>query len=239
MGVQVVKDPDGVAELASASIARWLAGQAGSPTLGLAGGGTPRATYARLREEEVAWDRVHLWLGDERWVAPDDSESNSRMVRDTLADHVPATFHEVPWGGGVEPAEAAAIYESTLATALTTGEDGRPVPDVVLLGIGDDGHTASLFPGSSALDERERSYAATWVENKGVWRLTATLPLLWSARRIAFLVTGPTKAGTVAEILEGSSLLPAAQVAGGAHDVTWFLDEAAASRLSPKTRRPI
>ncbi len=226
MDVRILADPDGVAELASASIARRLATAGRRVTLGLAGGGTPRTTYLRLRDEAVPWGDVDVWLGDERWVPPDHPDSNLRMAREALLDHVPATVHPVRWELG-DPERAAADYEATLAGAMAGGR-----PDVVLLGIGDDGHTASLFPGDDALDETERHYVATWVASKEAWRLTATLPLLAAARQVMFLVTGSGKAGAVAAILRDAEPLPARRVAEAAEDVTWFLDAAAATHLS-------
>ncbi len=227
MDVRVVADPDGVAELASAAVARRLseAAERGRATLGLAGGGTPRTTYLRLREEEVPWRRVDAFLGDERWVPPDHPESNARMARQALLDHVPAEFHPVPWDVG-DPGEAAASYEATLGSLMPDWS-----PDVVLLGMGDDGHTASLFPGSPALEERQRRFIATWVGAKAAWRLTATLPLLWAARHIMFLVTGAAKAEAVAAVLRDQQPLPARLVAAGAGDVTWIVDAAAAAEL--------
>ncbi len=229
MEVRILPDPDGVAELASAAIARWLS-TAGQPvTLCLAGGGTPRTTYLRLRDEPVPWHQVDVWLGDERWVPPDHPDSNLGMARDALLDHVPARAHGVRWELG-DPEAAAADYAATLAS-LMPDEDGRPQPDLVLLGIGDDGHTASLFPGTPALGETERIYVANWVAAKDAWRLTATLPLLAAARKVIFLVTGAGKANTVAAILRDEEPLPARRVAEAAADVTWYLDAAAASGL--------
>ncbi len=225
MDVRIVADPDGVAELASASIARWLATAERRVTLGLAGGGTPRTTYLRLRDEAVPWEDVDAWLGDERWVPPDHADSNLRMAREALLDHVPATVHPVRYELG-DPQAAAADYTATLERIMP---DARP--DLVLLGIGDDGHTASLFPGSDALDEPERGYVATWVAAKDAWRLTATLPLLAAARKVMFLVTGSGKAPAIAAILRDAEPLPARRVAEAADDVTWFLDAAAASHL--------
>lgn len=226
MDVRVVSDPDGVAELASAAVARRLTEAAGEGrvTLGLAGGGTPRTTYLRLRDEEAPWPLVDAWLGDERWVPPDHPDSNGRMAAEALLDHVPATLHRIPWDLG-DPEAAAAAYERSLADLMP-----RP-PDVVLLGMGDDGHTASLFPGSPVLAENRRRYVASFVADKDDWRLTATLPLLWSARKIIFLVTGAPKAAAVAAVVRDAQPLPARLVADGAEDVTWYLDEAAASEL--------
>jgi 6-phosphogluconolactonase len=149
------------------------------------------------------------------------------MIRRALFDHVPATLHEIPWD---EAPDAAASYESTLRQVLPTGPNGRPQPGLVLLGVGDDGHTASLFPGSPALDEVERDFVAIEVPGQG-WRFTATVPMLARARRTLFLVSGAAKADIVAEILEGTSELPAARVSRASRDAMWLLDAAAASRL--------
>jgi 6-phosphogluconolactonase len=149
------------------------------------------------------------------------------MMRRALFDHVQATLHEIPWD---EAPDAAATYENTLRQILPTGSDGRPQPGLVLLGVGDDGHTASLFPGSPVLDEVERDFVATEVPGRG-WRFTATLPMLARARRTLFLVSGRQKAEIVAEILEGSSNLPAARVTRASRDAIWLLDADAASQL--------
>ena len=229
MDIRIVNDPDGVADLAAASIARWLRDTPGRADLSLAGGGTPRATYLRLREEEVPWEGVDVWMGDERWVPPDHPENNGRMAREALMDHVPARFHAVPWEAG-DPDQAAAAYARTLRGFIADDGTG-PRPGVVVLGIGDDGHTASLFPDGSALSERERIYVADDVPGKG-WRVTATMPLLTGARRIAFLATGTAKAGAVAAVLEEGRDLPARRVATTARgEVTWFLDRQAAAGL--------
>lgn len=223
--LRIVEGPDALADLAAASIARWLREAGGLTTIGLAGGGTPRTTYTRLREEDVPWEAVDGWMTDERWVPPDDPERNGLMARATLFDHVPGRLHHVPWTPD-DPQRAAAEYAETLAGLF--GEGG---PDLVLLGMGDDGHTASLFPGTDLLEEAARSFAAVWVADKKVWRTTATLPLLWSARRVVFLVSGSSKANAVASVLSGDGGLPAELVASGAENVSWFLDRAAAANL--------
>ncbi len=229
MDVRVLANPDAVAELASAAISRRLAGAGRRVSLGLAGGGTPRTTYLRLRDESVPWEQVDVWLGDERWVPPDDRDSNLRMAHEALLDHVPAHVHPVRWELG-DPEAAAADYAATLAEVLPQ-EGGMPRADLVLLGIGGDGHTASLFPGTAALEERERWYVANWVPEHDTWRLTATLPLLGAAREIMFLVTGAGKADAVAAILRDGEPLPARLVADAGAEVTWFLDAAAAAHL--------
>lgn len=224
-------EPDDVAATAAAAVAAWLGETGGDVSLGLAGGSTPRATYLRLLGEAVAWERVTGWLADERWVPSDHPESNAGMVRETLFDHVSARLLEVPHEMG-DPDSAAAAYEAQLARVV--GER----PDVVLLGIGGDGHTASLFPDTAALEETERRYVSNWVEAQNAWRVTATFPLLWSARRVAFIVTGAGKAGVIAAILGGADY-PAGRVARGPADVTWFLDAAAAADLDRSERGPI
>lgn len=236
MRVRVFENPDALAEMAAAAIATWLrqAAETGRASLGLAGGGTPGTTYARLRDEDIPWERVDAWLGDERWVPPDHPDNNGRLVRRTLLDHVPARFHPVPWEMG-SPEEAAQRYEETLRGFLRH-EDERLRPDVVVLGLGRDGHCASLFPDTEALEERNRLYVATRVPKLDAWRLTATLPLLHAARRIVYIVTGHHKAQAVAEALEAVSGSPASRVMQGDADVTWFLDTGAASQLESVER---
>lgn len=189
----------------------------------LSGGSTPKAMHGYLRNLDVAWDRLDLWLGDERWVSSDHPDSNARMARDTLTSHVGGRLHEVPYGP--DPEAAAAAYSATLAKLFET-------PDLVLLGIGDDGHTASLFPGSPAL-EMDGTYVAHFVPSKEVFRLTATFDYLRTAQKIVYLVSGSAKAETLTELLEGSDApLPARRVADNGADVTWLVDNAASSGLS-------
>jgi 6-phosphogluconolactonase len=238
MRLRVFENPDALVEMGGAAIAGWLrqAAETGRASIGLAGGGTPGTTYARLRDEDIPWERVDAWLGDERWVPPDHPDNNGRLVRRTLLDHVPARFHPVPWEAD-SPQEAARRYEETLRGFLRR-EDGSLRPDVVVLGLGPDGHCASLFPGTEALEERDRLYVATRVPKLDAWRLTATLPLLHAAHRIVYIVTGDHKARAVAEALEGVPGSPAGRVMEGEAEVTWFLDRGAASQLD-RTEREI
>lgn len=222
MEIRIAPDPPATARLAAATLGRWLAD---GGTLGLAGGSTPRPTYDELRHQPVDWPRVTLWMTDERWVPPDHPDSNTAMARAHLADHVPARLLEVPDIGRGDPGAAAVAYDTVLGREI--GER----PDVVVLGVGDDGHTASLFPATAALSLDEGRYAANRVESIGSWRLTATIPYLQAARHLAFIVTGEAKAAVVAELTTGGSALPAAVVADGHPDVTWLLDEGAAGLL--------
>ncbi len=229
--VQIFDDPDVLADIAADTIARFIAERItekdGPVTVFLSGGSTPRVTYTRLQEADIDWARVHLFLGDERWVAHDHDESNARMARESFIEDVEATFHVVHTHLET-PEHAADHYEEILAEVFGYDEVKA---DLVILGIGEDGHTASLFPGTEALDESERLYVANWVPEMEAWRLTATYRLLHQARKVIFLVTGKNKASVVAEILEGGVEHPALRVMQGMADVTWFLDDAAASKL--------
>jgi 6-phosphogluconolactonase len=227
--VHVFPTPNDVAVKAADHVAHELAAIEGAATLGLAGGGTPRALYAELITREIAWEDVTMWLGDERWVAHHHPESNVGLARATLVNKVNGNLLAPNHGIG-DPVAAAAAYESVLSSAFVERGFG-PAPDIVLLGLGDDGHTASLFPGTSALDNSTNCYVANWVDSKEAWRLTATLPLLWSASELVFIVTGAAKAPIVKEIISGVAPYPARQVAASARKVTWFLDAAAAALL--------
>ena len=222
MQVIVHDTPDAVAAAAADLIAAEV--RLGTATIGLAGGSTPRATYELLPQLDLDWNGVMLWLGDERWVPPDHPDSNAGMARRAFVDEVGAAL-VVPDYSLRDPHLAAAAYADVVRPALLT-------PGLVLLGMGDDGHTASLFPGTDALDVTDRSYVANWVAAKDDWRLTATLPLLWSAQRTVFLVTGDAKAEVVAHVLAGRGDYPAGRVGRGGHNTVWLLDTAAASCLS-------
>lgn len=232
--VRVIDDADTLADLAATAVAdslnTSLGRHEGPVSLFLSGGSTPRITYTRLIDQEVDWSRVHVFLGDERWVDNDHADSNARMAREAFIEDIEATFHVLPTHFE-SPHEAADHYEQTLAEIFGAEQFEA---DLVILGIGDDGHTASLFPGTEALDESERLYVANWVADKELWRLSATFRLLHHAREVVFLATGNTKSEVVAKILEGTDPYPAKTVMEGAADVTWFLDRAAAEHLSPE-----
>lgn len=224
MELVVHDNPRDTAVAAANRIAELLAGSDGGFTLGLAGGSTPRATYEALRGRATGWDRVDAWLSDERWVPPDDERSNGRMAAEVLMDHVGARFHRPRWSELMEPRDSAAHYEA----ALRSLHEHRP--DLILLGVGGDGHTASLFPGSAALDERERWFVANEIPASGERRLTATYPLLWRARRLMVITTGETKAEAVRDSFAGTT--PAGRIGEGDADVEWHVDRAAASLVS-------
>lgn len=216
-------DPAEVAATAADIVAEELA-VPGPATLGLAGGSTPEATYRLLARAGIDWDRVTPWLSDERWVPPDHDDCNAKMARDNLGADAAVSLIAPDYGLG-DPAAAASAYEQVLRGRFHDG------PDTVLLGIGPDGHTASLFPGSDALAVEDVWYHATFVEPLDAWRLTATVSLLGAARHLIFLVTGAAKAEVVADILGGTGRYPAGVVARAAEMVSWILDAPAASRL--------
>jgi len=218
------------AALASNAIA-----ERGRFTVALAGGSTPRPFYALLAGEpgshvqavveEIDWAHVQVFWGDERCVPPSHPDSNYRMARRALLDRVPIPPENVHrMRGELPPEEGAAAYRWELQQAL--GADGRL--DVVFLGLGTDGHTASLFPGSTALHERQRSVVAVYVEKLASWRLTLTLPVINAARHVIFLVAGQNKADPLARVRAGAPL-PAARVQPSRGQLTWLVDRDAAA----------
>ena len=228
VAVEVFADPAALAMGAAELISARLNSASGPRvSLGLAGGSSPAATYRTMRDLRCQWDRVDAWLADERWVPLDHEDSNGRMAAETLFDHVNATFHRPRWAPWLQPDESAARYEAVLRSIHPADHP----PDLVLLGLGDDGHTASLFPDTAALSPDRRWYVANFVEKMAAWRLTATVPFLHTAREIFFLVAGADKAERIAEIMEGAPY-PASIVTQGPSQVTWLLDEAAARLLS-------
>jgi 6-phosphogluconolactonase len=226
--IEVFADAKTLADGAAALIAGRLREAEGPRvSLGLAGGSTPAATYHGMRFLPCPWERVDVWLTDERWVPWDHEESNGRMAGDALFDDVGVQFHRPRWAPWLEPDESAAHYEAILRSIHPPDHP----PDLVLLGMGADGHTASLFPGSTALTVERRWYVANRIDEQSSWRLTATLPLLHRAREIFFLVAGEAKASRLAEVIGGEPY-PATAVAAGPAPVTWLVDSSAARLLS-------
>ncbi|HEY0515169.1 MAG TPA: 6-phosphogluconolactonase [Thermoanaerobaculia bacterium] len=206
-------------------------------TWALAGGSTPRALYSLLAgdayRDRMPWSAIHFFWGDERHVPPDHPDSNFRMAREAMLDAVPVppgNVHRVP---AEEPdaQRAAAAYESTLRAFFQVAVGEWPGFDLVLLGLGPEGHTASLFPGSPAIAERQRLVLAPWVEAQHTFRVTLTPPVLNHARRAMFLVSGEEKAAALRAVLEGArepARYPAQIVEG---NVLWMVDRAAAGLL--------
>lgn len=211
------------------SLAQESMGLRGRFAVALAGGDTPRAAYRLLATpqfaDQVHWSQVQIFWGDERSVPPSHPESNARMACEVLLAQVPIPEGNIHRIRGEWPPEAAAqAYEREIRAVL--GE--LPRLDLVLLGMGADGHTASLFPGSAAIGERERLVMAVYVEALRAWRVTLTLPLINAARHVLVLVSGAAKSEALARVRAGEPL-PAAQVRPTDGTVTWLVDRAAAS----------
>lgn len=228
--VETFPDAESLAERACALIAGAVGAaleERGRALVALSGGSTPRRTYELLGERgTLAAEGVEIFFADERCVPPDDHASNYRLVEETIGDN--GNVRRIR--GEIDPGEAAREYETLLRERF--GE-GSPAFDLMVLGIGSDGHTASLFPGSPELAERERWVAATKQEHGWVRRVTLTVPVLNAARRALMLAAGRDKAKAVADILSGGTS-PAARVLG-AH---LLLDEAAGGApIPPRARR--
>jgi 6-phosphogluconolactonase len=194
--------------------------------IALSGGNTPRPVYARLAAvaHDLPWDLFRITFGDERCVPPDNHESNFRMARETLL--VPAAVPEksvMRMRGEIDPRIAAQEYQDHLDVMAT--QRGEPIyrHDLILLGLGDDGHTASLFPGTSALEETIRRVMANFVSRLNAWRLTFTFPLINHARHILFLVGASKDPGLIRRVLQGDQQLPAARVDPSAGELTWII----------------
>ncbi|MBN1888017.1 MAG: 6-phosphogluconolactonase [Thermoflexales bacterium] len=210
-----------------AALAQEAIAQRGRFCVALAGGSTPRATYERLAGLHLPWAQVQVFWSDERCVPPNHAGSNYRMARLALLDRVaiPAgNVHRVQ--GELRPEQAANAYEAELQETL--GADGRL--DLVLLGMGDDGHTASLFPGTQAVEVYDRLATAVYVERLDSWRVTLTLPVLNAARHVLFLVSGAAKASALARVRRGEPL-PAGLVRPVDGELAWLVDQAAGGAL--------
>lgn len=209
-------------------------------SVALSGGSTPQRLFERLAVEpyrsQVDWSSIRIFWGDEREVPPEHSESNFRMAKENLLDHVPIPPDQIFRMEGERPAqEAAARYEKVLHhTFSRKNKEGVPRFDLILLGMGADGHTASLFPETAVLKEREQWVAAPWVEKFHTHRITLTPPVFNAAKQVLFVVGGSDKEQAAEAVLEGPfqpNRYPAQIINPGQGDVVWLLDREAASRL--------
>jgi 6-phosphogluconolactonase len=209
-------------------------------SVALSGGSTPQRLFARLAADpyrsQVDWSSVLIFWGDERAVSPDHSESNFRMAKENLLDRVPIPPDKIFRMEGERPAQEAAVrYEEVLLRAFPhKNEEGVPRFDLILLGMGPDGHTASLFPETAVLEERKQWVAAPWVGKFHTHRITLTPPVFNAAKRVLFVVGGSDKDKAAEAVLEGPfqpKRYPAQIVNPTQGDVVWLLDREAASRL--------
>ena len=244
--LRVLADPAALAAEAAGLIAAEAAAaiaDRGRFTLALSGGTTPRATYERLAAAPfctaIDWARVQIFYGDERCVPPDDPRSNHAMARAALLDHVPLPAANIHRMRGEDPPEQAAIAYTAALQACFGGDPDTGPPaegfDLVLLGLGGNGHTASLFPGLPAVTERRRWVMAQYVEVAGMWRLTLTPVVLNAARRVVFLVAGRDKAAVLRRVLCGPPeplVLPAQAISPASGGLLWLADRAAAAQMS-------
>lgn len=224
-------------------VGRSAVAERGAFHLALAGGSTPAGLYRELaqpaRASALPWERVHIWFGDERCVPPDDEQSNFRMARETLLRHVPvpeAQLHRIR--GEDEPHAAAAAYDEALARALPRDAEGWRL-DLLLLGLGTDGHVASLFPETDILGKHKALAAAVFVPNLDSWRISITLPTVNHARHIMLLVSGSSKADIVRRAVQhpfGAGHLPVQRIRPRG-TVEWFLDADAAAGLEAEAGR--
>ena len=227
-------------------VARAAIGAQGRFTVALSGGSTPKALYSLLAANyaDFAWSRIFLFFGDERHVPPTDPDSNYRMVNESLLTKIAIPAENVFRVPAENPDAAAAAldYEAQLRRffELSPGHQPGDRPgefprfDLILLGIGPDGHTASLFPDSPALDEQSRLVVANWVAKFNTHRITFTFPVLNRAAEVMFMASGADKADMLRQVLEGKSTppLPSQRVQPSDGKLLWMLDEAAAAKLT-------
>ncbi len=205
----------------------------------LAGGSTPKIVFEQLASpayrNQIDWKKTHIWFGDERCVPPEHPDSNYRMARQALLDQIPipdANIHRIP--GEQEPEEAAQYYAKELTLSISDKNQNIPIFDLMLQGLGPDGHTASLFPDTPALEMNNRLTTAVYVKKFDSWRVSVTFPVLNAARNILFLVAGEAKKEIILDLLQEDNntrtLYPVEMIIP-AGSVQWYLDEAAASLI--------
>jgi 6-phosphogluconolactonase len=239
--IRVVPDPAALADTAARYIvetSQQAIDARGVFSLALSGGSTPRDLHRRLASpplaQQIDWSRVQIFFGDERCVPPEDPQSNYRMAQETLLSLVPVPAVNVHrMRGELPPEDAAADYERQLKDFFKGDE---PSLDLILLGMGDNGHTASLFPGLSAVREQHRWVVAEEVPEVDMWRLSLTPVVLNLAREDMFLVAGAAKASMLQQVLEGPYApdeRPAQVVRPTPGQVIWLVDAAAAEKLTP------
>lgn len=236
MEIKVLKDLSEISRAAADTFveaAQQAIREKGQFTVALTGGSSPLELHKMLAQEpysgQVDWGKCFVFWGDERWVPLDDERSNARMAFETLLNHVPVPKEQIfpMWSEDKSPQEYAAEYEKQLQLVL--GEKG--VFDLIFLGMGDDGHTASLFPGTEVLNEKAAWVKAYYLDPQQMYRITLTAPLINLAKKIVFLVNGEKKAPALREVLEGErnpQQYPAQLIRSKEGNPTWLVDKAAA-----------
>lgn len=242
MKLTVCKDLDELSSKAAAEfvrIAEESISERGRSTVALSGGSTPKALYQKIANVDLDWPKIFFFFGDERNVPGDDIQSNYNLAKTELFEKLPVSkWNVAAWPTEISsPEEVARTYEQMLEISFEsiTEHDQLPRFDLVLLGMGPDGHTASLFPHTRALSETRRIAVANWVPQLDTWRYTLTFPVINNARNIMFLVAGGDKSSAVRSVIEGEAIpmeLPAQSVDPAHGELFWFLDEAAAAELS-------
>ncbi|MDX6711265.1 MAG: 6-phosphogluconolactonase [Blastocatellia bacterium] len=242
--IKVLEDQTALAREAAVEftdLALKAVAERGVFAVALSGGSTPKVMYSLLADDvefssRLSWDRMHFFWGDERYVPSDNPESNFRMVHEALLSKVPVpveNVHRVKTELGAA-ADVAEDYQRVLEAYFGKKENGIPRFDLVLLGMGPDGHTASLFPGTTALAETERLVVANWVEKFQTYRITITLPVINNAAHVMFIVGGPDKAEMLRKVIGNqseSTAFPSQLVQPHDGELIWLVDRDAAKLL--------
>jgi len=247
--IKICADADAISREAATRFvdaARDATERDGKFSVALSGGSTPRKLFEKLAlpetQSRVDWNAVHLFWSDERAVPPDDKDSNFHTAHESLITHIPipeANIHRIAGeqaqvsDAGAE--QAAAEYEAEIRRVLQTPDNEMPRFDLIMLGMGADGHTASLFPTTTALDETARGVVSVWVEKMNTRRVTFTFPLLNHAAHVMFLIGGADKSHTLRDVLQPeneAAKYPSQRVKPTNGKLTWLIDEAAASELN-------
>jgi 6-phosphogluconolactonase len=244
--IRVVSDPAALAQAATdvfVNLCDAAIKESGRFTVALSGGSTPKAMFNRLSDDTlrdlIRWDAVHLFWGDERHVPPDHAESNYRMTREALLSKVPipdSNVHRIK-AENPDPDAAAMEYAAELRAFFELVDDQLPQFDLVMLGMGPDGHCASLFPGTHAVRERTSLVAVPWVDKFSTYRITLTPPVINNGKQVMFLVGGADKAETLRHVLEGkreTDRFPSQVIQPTSGRLLWLVDEAAARLLQQK-----
>lgn len=231
MSREIIRTKNFVADAADfiVDLARKSLAERNEFRIALSGGNTPRPVYTELSRigRDLPWEKALITFGDERCVQPDDEQSNYRMARETL--FLPANVPEksvMRMRGEIDPQIAAQEYQDQVDLLATQRGEQIYRHDLILLGLGDDGHTASLFPGTAALEETSSRVAANFVPKFNSWRLTFTFPLINQARKVCFLVNAAKHADLIERVLKGDSQYPAARVNPNAGDLIWIIGQA-------------